>query len=250
MIKKKSDLTRREVLEAGGAIIATAGTQAAMANASSGNAQLPDGIRGANVSLIASAFGKMGLDAKNYSMSPDIKPLAHSQGTIIGPAVTCKWEIGVLDDVEDINKYVYDPLDMAQPGSIWVIESGTSDIYSMFGDIITQSCKQRGMLGAVTDSGCRDIEEIKNQKFSVFAKATIPFGPKGLKPTGANVSVTCGGVDIDPGDLIVADFDGVIVVPKVHVEELSDAAAKHLEFENDVRVKVEAGETLRSAYPY
>ena len=161
---KKQDLTRRELLGAGGTIAAATAVGSLSAHAAM---ELPVGIKGANMSLIASAMGKMGLDAMNYAMTPDIKPLFDVGETIIGPAVTCKWEIGKLDDVEDINKYVYDPLDQAPAGSIWVIESGTEDIYSMFGDIITQSCKQRGMLGAVTDNGCRDIAEMK--------KKTLPF---------------------------------------------------------------------------
>lgn len=244
---KKQDFTRRELLGASGAIAAASVVGGLDANAA---VMLPEGIKGANVSLIASAMGKMGLDAMKYSMTPEIKPLFDGGETIIGAAVTCKWEIGKLDDVEDINKYVYDPLDQAPAGSIWVIESGTDEIYSMFGDIITQSCKQRGMLGAVTDNGCRDIEEMKKQGFAVFAKTTIPFGPKGLKPTGANVPITCGGVDINPGDLIAADIDGVIVIPKEYIAAVAEGVAKHLAFEQDVRRKVEAGETLRDAYPY
>lgn len=244
---KKQDLTRRELLGAGGAIVAASAVQGAMAQSI---VSLPDGIRGANVSLIASAYGKMGLNAQNYSMSHDIIPLSSDGSTMIGPAVTCKWEIGTLDDVEDINKYVYDPLDQAPAGSVWVIESGTDEIYSMFGDIITQSCSQRGMLGAVTDNGCRDIEEIRKQGFAVFAKSTIPYGPKELKPVGANVPITCGGVTVNPGDLVAADIDGVIVIPKELIAELSEGVAKHLAFELDVRAKVEAGETLRNAYPY
>lgn len=244
---KKEDITRRELLGAGGTIAAAS----ALGNVKSFAADsLPSGIEGANVSLIASAMGKMGLDAMKYAMTPDIKPLFDVDKTIIGPAVTCKWEIAPLDDVEDINKYVYDPLDQAPEGSIWVIESGTEEIYSMFGDIITQSCKQRGMLGAVTDSGCRDIKEMKKQGFAVFAKTTIPYGPKGLKPTGANVPIKCGGVDINPGDLIAADIDGVIVIPKEHIAAVAEGVAKHLAFEQDVRRKVDDGETLREAYPY
>lgn len=239
-------LTRREMIGAGAAVAATAALGSTEVFAQS----LPEGIRGANVSLIASAMGKAGMDAATYSMTPDIKPLVETGETIIGPAVTCKWEIGKLDDVEDINKYVYDPLDVAPAGSVWVIESGTDEIYSMFGDIITQSCKQRGMLGAVTDNGCRDIAEMKKQGFAVFAKTTIPYGPKGLKPTGANVPIKCGGVDVKPGDLIAADIDGVIVIPSEHIEKVAEGVAKHLAFEQDVRRKVEAGQTLREAYPY
>ena len=243
----KKDITRRELIGAGGAV-AAASIAATINHAAA--MDIPVGIKGANVSLIASAMGKSGLDAMKYSMSPDIKPLVDAGETIIGPAVTCKWEIGTLDDVEDINKYVYDPLDQAPEGSIWVIESGTDEVYSMFGDIITQSCKQRGMLGAVTDNGCRDIAEMKKQGFAVFAKTTIPYGPKGLKPTGANVPINCGGVYVNPGDLIAADIDGVIVIPKEHIDTVAEGVAKHLAFEQDVRRKVEAGESLREAYPY
>ncbi|MDG1707289.1 MAG: RraA family protein [Emcibacteraceae bacterium] len=245
---KNSEISRRGLLGAGATIAATAAV-GGTSQAQSMNS-LPAGIRGANVSLIASAMGKSGMDASKYAMSPDIKPLVEHGETIIGPAITCKWEIGKLDDVEDINKYVYDPLGQAPAGSVWVIESGTEEIFSMFGDIITQSCKQRGMLGAVTDNGCRDIVEMKKQGFAVFAKTTIPYGPKGLKPTGANVPITCGGVDINPGDLIAADIDGVIVIPKDKIDELAEGVAKHLAFEKEVRIKVDAGETLRNAYPY
>lgn len=250
MIKNDNSMSRRAILGAGAAVAVGAAVSPALSQANKIAPGLPAGIASANVSLIASAMGKMGLDAMKYSMSSEIKPLSHAEGTMIGPAVTCKWEIAPLDDVEDINKYVYDPLDQADAGSVWVIESGTEEIYSMFGDIITQSCAQRGMLGAVTDSGCRDIEETRKQGFSVFAKSTIPYGPKGLKPTGANVPINCGGVDVNPGDLIAADIDGVIVIPKEHIDALNDAVAVHLEFEDEVRKKVDAGETLRTAYPY
>lgn len=250
MTGNNNSVSRRKVLGVGAVMAAGASVSPALSQGNKTAAGLPSGIASANVSLIASAMGKMGLDAMKYSMSPDIKPLAHDQGTMIGPAITCKWEIGPLDDVEDINKYVYDPLDQAAAGSVWVIESGTDDIYSMFGDIITQSCAQRGILGAVTDSGCRDIEETTKQGFSVFAKSTIPYGPKGLKPTGANVAVICGGVNINPGDLVAADMDGVIIIPKEHIDALNAAVARHLDFEDKVREKVEAGETLREAYPY
>lgn len=245
----KKDLTRRELMIASGAIAAVtlSSNVSAQENAAF---ELPDGLSGANVSLIASAYGKMGEDASKYSMDPDIKPLVSDGKTLIGPAVTTKWEVGPLDDVEDINRYVYDPLDQAVAGTIWVIESGTDEIYSMFGDIIAQACAQNGMLGAVTDNGCRDIVEIEKHGFAVFAKKTVPYGPKGLKPTGANVPITCGGVDIEPGDLIAADVDGVIVIPQTMIDDVMKAVAVHLAFEKDVRVKVEAGETLRNAYPY
>ena len=247
----KNDLTRRELLGAGGAIAAATalGGQAATANAAT-SINIPDGIRQANVSLIASAYGRIGKNAVDYAMSPDIKPLVDTGKTVIGPAVTTKWELGPLDDAEDVNKYVYDPLDQAPAGSIWVVESGTDKTYSMFGDIIVQACAQNGMLGAVTDSGCRDIEEMKKHGFAVFAKATVPYGPQDITPTGANVPVTCGGVNVNPGDLIAADIDGVIVIPQELIEDLNGAVAVYLEYEDEVRRKVEAGETLRNAYPY
>ncbi len=247
---KKNDITRRELIGAGGAIAAAA------AMGSSANAKatklmtIPEGISQTNVSLIASAYGRIGRNAMDYAMSPDIKPLVDIGKTIIGPAVTTKWEPGKLDDPEDVNKYVYDPLDEAPSGSIWIVESGTDKTYSMFGDIIVQACARNGMLGAVTDSGCRDIVEMEKHGFGVFAKSTVPYGPQDITPTAANVPVTCGGVSINPGDLIAADIDGVMVIPKELINDLEEAVAVYLEYEGEVRKKVEAGETLRSAYPY
>ncbi len=243
---KKNDITRRELIGVGGAVVAASMAQKTAAQ----EFKIPEGLDGANVSLIASAYGKMGEDASIYAMTPDIKPLVTDGKTMIGPAVTTKWEIAPLDDVEDINRYVYDPLDQAAPGSVWVIESGTDEIFSMFGDIIAQACAQNGMLGAITDNGCRDVVEIEKHGFSVFAKMTVPYGPKGLRPTGANVPITCGGARVEPDDLVAADVDGVIVIPKALIADVEQAVAVHLAFEQDVRDKVEAGETLRDAYPY
>jgi 4-hydroxy-4-methyl-2-oxoglutarate aldolase len=207
-------------------------------------------MAGATVSLIADALRKLGENPKDHAMDTTIKPLFPAGRTIIGTAVTMEWQAGKgRGSADDIKEFVFRPLDNASPGSIWVIASGTDKILSMFGDLIGQACKRNGMLGAVTDSGCRDIEAMKAYDFPVFAKASVPYGPGGvIRPVAANGPVVCGGVKIDQDDLIAADIDGVIVVPKALLPKLNEIIASLLEKENKVRARVDAGESLEKSY--
>lgn len=203
-----------------------------------------------NVSLIANALSAMGQNPMQLSMTAAIKPLVNVGRTIIGPAVTTKWEVGRgRSEAEAIRQFVFQPIDEAPPGSIWVVASGTDRILSMFGDVIAQACIRQGMLGAVTDSGCRDINGATELGFPVFARSAVPYGPGSfIRPVAANVPVVCGGAEVRPGDLVAADSDGVIVIPAELVEELSVAVAKQLEKEQEMRRKLEAGASLVEAY--
>jgi 4-hydroxy-4-methyl-2-oxoglutarate aldolase len=119
----------------------------------------------------------------------------------------------------------------------------------MFGDLIGLACQRKGLAGAVTDSGCRDVGEMDAIGFPVFAKGTVLYGPGDvIRPVAADVPVVCGGVDVHPGDVIVADVDGVIVVPKAAVRDVARAKEDLLAKEADVRRKIESGETLAAAY--
>lgn len=214
--------------------------------------KIPTGLRGANVSLIASALGKIGIDPIKQSMSTDIKPLVPIRQTMIGPAVTSKWEVGQGPwGKEDVDKYYYDVLDNAAPGSVWVIASGTDRIYSLYGDVICSALKRNGMSGVVSDNGCRDIADIEALDFPVFGKATVPYGPPKnfIRPVAGNVPVVCGGAKVSPGDLVAADADGVIVIPRESLAELEKAVIAHRAKEDHMRERIQQGEPLKNAYP-
>jgi regulator of RNase E activity RraA len=204
------------------------------------------------VSLLADALRGIGRDPTKHALSTDIKPLTGVRGTVFGPAVTTKWEPGpggAGGEEDAVGRFVFQPIDDAPPGSVWVVASGTDEIVSMFGDLIALAAKRRGMAGAVTDSGLRDVAMMESIGFPVFGRATVPYGPGDvIHPVAANVPVVCGGVEIRPGDFVAADADGAIVVPREHVADLEAKADELLARENGVRRAIEDGAPLRRAY--
>jgi 4-hydroxy-4-methyl-2-oxoglutarate aldolase len=248
MNKIQTQISRRFFLGLGSTLAAAAGLQANAASSTKNSASSI--ISDVSVSLIADALRKIGQDPRKLAMTTDIKPLTKNEGTVIGPAVTCKWEIARnKGNSDDIRRYVFRPLDNAAPGSMWVIASGTDKILSMFGDVIARACLRNGLVGAITDSGCRDIESMSTIGFPVFGKASVPYGPGNLiRPVAANVPVVCGKVEVNPGDLIAADSDGVIVIPKAIISELKESVTKKASHENDMRRKIDTGESLEKTY--
>jgi len=208
-------------------------------------------LRGANASLVADALRAVGHDPKKLTMSSDIHPLTSSGAPVAGAAVTTQWEVNRGEGMEPgaIRKFVFEPIDAAAEGSVWIVASGTDRLLSMFGDLIGLACERRALAGAVTDSGCRDIAAMEAYGFPVFAKGTVLYGPGSvIRPVAANVPVVCGGVTVRPGDLVVADVDGVIVVPREAAADVARAKDELLEKENGVRAKIERGVPLAKAY--
>ncbi len=233
-------MTRRSLLAASAAFASTPRLTLAQAS----------GLEDATASLTADALRTAGRDPRALTMSRDIRPVTTPGKTIVGPAVTTKWELAREGSAAgSIRKFVFEPVDRAAAGSIWVVESGTDQLLSMFGDLIGLACKRQGLAGAVTDSGCRDVGAMDAIGFPVFAKGTVLYGPGDvIRPVGADVPVVCGGVSVRPGDVVVADVDGVIVVPKEAVAEVAGAMNGLLAKEEGVRRKIENGETLARAY--
>ena len=240
-------MTRRSLLK-GSALLAASASGAQTTSALS-----LEGLKGKPASLVADALRKGGLDPHRLTMSTDIRPVAGHTGPIAGPAVTTKWELtregqeGMSSAA--IRRFVFEPVDDAPAGSIWIIESGTERLLSMFGDVIGLACQRKGMAGAITDSGCRDVAAMESYGFPVFAKGTVLYGPgDAIRPVAANVPIVCGGVDVRPGDVVVADVDGVIVVPQDALAEVARAADELQKHEDDTRQKIEAGIPLAEAY--
>ena len=140
---------------------------------------------------------RLGYDRTRLAMSSDIHKMIPTQGTIVGPAVTTKYEESDIPTTkDDIRSYVFRTVDEAPRGAIWVIASGTAEILSMFGEVIVYACRQQGLVGVVTDGGCRDIEGMKEIGLPVYAAGTCLYGPGSvIRPVAANVPVVCGGIE-------------------------------------------------------
>jgi len=116
------------------------------------------------------------------------------------------------------NLMVHKALDVAKPGDVIVVDTSGNRSNAVIGDLVLTKAKHRGIAGFVVDGLVRDVEAMREVGIPVYARGITPFGPLHRGPGELNYSVSCGGVVVNPGDLIVADGDGVVVVRKEYAE--------------------------------
>lgn len=179
-------------------------------------------FRRLQVASISDAVDKLGFRGFMYA---GIKPIFKNI-KIVGPAVTVKYAPArrTLPPMHAI-----EAIDTAKPGDVLILAGGDPDV-AFFGGLMATASKEKGLEGVVTDGGTRDLREIEEMKFPVFARSVVPSTSVGRYETVAsNVRVSCGGVSVNPGDIVVGNDDGVIVVPKESMEkvlEYAEAAEK------------------------
>jgi len=250
MSERDNRITRRSLLKAGAAL--AVGSGAPLTSAASQQDDPLRSLHGVPASILTDALGRAGYDPRKQVMSTDIMPVTRNGQPIIGPAVTTKWETAHAGYEPDaVTRFVFQPLDEAPEGSIWVVASGIGRLYSMFGELIVMACARNGMVGVVTDGGCRDITGTEELNIPVFARGTVLHGPGNvIRPVGANVDVQCGGVMVRPGDFVAADVDGVLVIPKEALTDVAGFARELVQEEIEVRRRIESGVPLATAYSY
>jgi regulator of RNase E activity RraA len=142
-----------------------------------------------------------------YTMSAAIKNQTDPSLRLIGPACTVKVFPGD-------NLMVHKSLDLAAPGDVIVVDAGGSPMNGVLGDLVSTKARHRGIAGFVVDGLIRDLPRIRALgDFPVFARGTTPIGPLHRGPGEVNYPISAGGIVVHAGDIIVADLDGVVVVP-------------------------------------
>jgi RraA family protein len=157
-----------------------------------------------------------------YAVDPQIRCLTGAHHTVCGPACTVKVFPGD-------NLMVHKSLDILKPGDVVIVDAGGSSMNAVLGDLVSTKAKHRGAQGFVIDGLVRDLPTIVDLNFPVFARGTTPIGPLHRGPGEINYSICCGGVVVNPGDLIVGDSMGVVVVPRQIAEELLHRLQSHAE---------------------
>lgn len=148
-----------------------------------------------------------------YTMSTHINPLTGDL-RILGPACTVKVYPGD-------NLMVHKSLDLARPGDVIVVDTSSSTMTAVLGDLISTKARHRGVAGFVVDGLVRDLAGIRELgDFPVYARGTTPIGPLHRGPGEINHPVSMGGIVVFPGDIIVGDLSGVVVVPREIAPEL------------------------------
>jgi 4-hydroxy-4-methyl-2-oxoglutarate aldolase len=167
-------------------------------------------------------------------MLPYMRP-TYPAARVSGPAVT------VLCHPGD-NLMIHASVEVCQPGDVLVVVTTSESNDGMFGDLLGTSCQAHGVVGLVIDAGVRDTAELTAMKFPVWAKAISPQGTVKASPGSVNVPVVCAGVIVNPGDVIVGDADGVVVVPRAAAAEVAKAAQQRVAKEEKTRERLAKGE--------
>src|ERR1700689_3038880 len=185
-------------------------------------------LRELGVATIHEAQGRTG------AMLPFMRPI-YVSARASGPAVTVTCHPGD-------NLMIHAAVEVCKPGDVLVVVTTSESTDGMFGDLLGTSCQAHGVVGLIIDAGVRDTAELTGMNFPVWAKAISPQGTVKASPGSVNVPVVCAGMLVNPGDVIVGDSDGVVVVPRATAAAAARAGQQRTAKEVKTRELLAKGE--------
>jgi 4-hydroxy-4-methyl-2-oxoglutarate aldolase len=179
------------------------------------------------VATVHEAYGRVGL------MKPYLRPVWVG-GEAAGTAVT------VLAQPGD-NWMIHVAVEQCRPGDILVVGCIADNSDGLFGDLLATSLKARGVTGVVIDAGCRDVKSLREMGFPVWSKAISAKGTVKATLGAVNIPVVCAGINVEPGDAVIADDDGVVVIRNKHAGEVAAKGEKRHAEEEGKRKQLASG---------
>jgi 4-hydroxy-4-methyl-2-oxoglutarate aldolase len=191
--------------------------------------QLVEAFRALPAATVYEAAGQRGM------VSPAIRPV-YPEAKLCGPALTVKCHIGD-------NLMIHKAVSIAQPGDVLVISIGNDVQSGAWGEILTTAAQSRGVAGVVIDGAVRDAEATLRRRFPIFSRG-LAVGATMKRNLGLiNHPLVCGNMYVEPGDLIIGDIDGVVVVPRERCAEVLRASQEREERERVLMEKIAKGAT-------
>jgi regulator of RNase E activity RraA len=194
---------------------------------------LVDQFKGLPVANIADEMNRM------FCLDARIRPM--NKAPLLGTAFTVRARPGC-------NLMLHLAIDIAEAGDVILVEDQGDLANAISGENMMLWAARRGIAGVVVDGAMRDLDSIAGMDFPVYARGINPRGPHKNGPGEINVPISCGGVVVNPGDIVVGDADGVLVIPQHDASAVLDKARRKLKKELATREAIAAGTWDRSAY--
>jgi regulator of RNase E activity RraA len=205
---------------------------------------LVEGFRLVEVASVADASEQ--LYGQRIYMSHDMRPIFTTK--FAGPATTVLLKKEEHKEGSAASQGMLDAIDAAPSGSVYVmvLEDGLDT--AGIGGLMATAMKYRGFAGAVVDGSVRDLPQVKRLQFPVFSRGVVPSTSiDHYRFAGANIAVTCAGVRVNPNDIVVADEDGVAVVPRAHAAEILKRAQELDDTEHRMYPFIEKFRSIKEA---
>jgi 4-hydroxy-4-methyl-2-oxoglutarate aldolase len=180
------------------------------------------------VATIHEAQGRAGL------MRPYMRPI-YPSAQIAASAVTVSCQPGD-------NLMIHSAIEVCQPGDALIVATTSESTDGMFGELLATSCRAHGIVGLVIDAGVRDVADLTAMDFPAWSKAISAQGTVKASPGSVNVDIVCAGALVRPGDIIVGDQDGAVVVRRETAAEVASLGVARIEKEQKSRERLKAGE--------